>query len=700
MIEAESNQRGPGSTFGWTELQTSIAHASGLAVVLVENDDIAHPVVDSNNNSICQSFQSTSLSHLCEPYCGTATDRSIGAAGLAFYQCHAGLSCVAMSAMSLDISSERHLALIGGRAFVSIEPYLNFTRRVMKGELPELPEAELFRNVLFADEERLNALAQKLRSSIAEVKKNNSARSLPVKSPDKKFSQIVELQANGFHSDNFVASDSLREFSQTILEKLCASEHLNSAAILLRDGNVYNSLHQVGSLVSTLPPRVAIDVQESVLLGAAKSGFSISRIPIRFLEAHQASDNSSLHQLHTECFPLMTGNQVVGALLVADQLADSQRERISNYCQQISMPFVFTKLREELNQFGAFFSSLHNMIEQSEAHQPVDIYANILRYSSQLLQAERSSLQLFDEKSEELTVSAAFGYHAEEATASRTRLGSGVSGAVLERGQPLLVGREKHAEFTALSPGRKYKTDSFISYPITIGTRKIGVLNVTDKYEGRAYDETDLQLLQMIGPQVALALDRVRWREQAMYFQTASVTDPLTGVFNRRYLEARLEEEFERTKRHGGELCFLMIDVDDFKTYNSLHGHQAGDEVLQIASRCLKACLRVTDVAARYGGDEFCLLLPQTGMFEARVIAERIRHGIELTEFQYAQEQPLGSITVSIGIGSVAPEMNKPRDMIFAADRALYIAKSRGKNRVYSSGTSLISIDERFADET
>jgi len=229
---------------------------------------------------------------------------------------------------------------------------------------------------------------------------------------------------------------------------------------------------------------------------------------------------------------------------------------------------------------------------------------------------------------------------------------------------------------------RKYKTRSFISYPITIGGRKVGVLNVTDKFGGGTYDEVDLGLLEIIGPQVALALERAEWQERATEFQLMSITDSLTALPNRRYLEERLSEELNRSKRYDYQMSFLMIDIDDFKAYNDTNGHQAGDLALQIAAHCLKSALRSADVASRYGGEEFCILLPQTGIAEAGVIADRIRQRVATAQFPHGKTQPLGRVTISVGVSTFSKHVDTSENIIAAADRGLYQAKRLGKDRV------------------
>jgi len=131
-------------------------------------------------------------------------------------------------------------------------------------------------------------------------------------------------------------------------------------------------------------------------------------------------------------------------------------------------------------------------------------------------------------------------------------------------------------------------------------------------------------------------------------------------------------------------MSFLMIDIDDFKIYNDLNGHQAGDRALEITAQCLKSVLRRVDVASRYGGEEFSILLPQTTLEEAGVIADRLRRKIAETAFPHGKSQPLGSVTVSIGLSTFSPVLDSAEAIVRAADRALYHAKSHGKNRAYA----------------
>lgn len=335
-----------------------------------------------------------------------------------------------------------------------------------------------------------------------------------------------------------------------------------------------------------------------------------------------------------------------------------------------------------LDRRAPFADSIRRFAEQIDAAEPSQIYESILAQSTDLVNAERGSLWLLDEHANQLTIKAARGIPVGQSDIDAIRVGEGIAGSVISAGQPLVgtidaLGRQS-------LPERKYKTNSFISYPIAIGARRIGVLNVADKRGGASYNESDLAMIDLVAPQIALALERAAWQHRANQFQLMSITDPLTGLHNRRYLEARLSEELNRSKRYDFPMSFMMIDIDDFKLYNDRNGHQAGDRALEITAQCLRSTLRKADVASRYGGEEFSILLPQTTLKEAGAIADRLRRQIMAARFPHGESQPLGSVTISIGLSSLSPVVDTAEAIIRAADRALYHAKYHGKNRAYA----------------
>jgi diguanylate cyclase (GGDEF)-like protein len=340
------------------------------------------------------------------------------------------------------------------------------------------------------------------------------------------------------------------------------------------------------------------------------------------------------------------------------------------------------RLRGELAYRDHLDESLQSFLERISSTDAEKTYQSILTHSRELLQADRASLWVIDEDANEIVLRACVGLSAEVGADTRTSLGTGISGKALESGQPLVVENVEESGLTPAPAERNYRTKSFISYPLKIGSRKIGLLNVTDKSTGANFSEVDLSLLEMIGPQIAVALERAEWQERAVQFQLMSITDPLTGLLNRRYLEERLTEELNRSKRYGYSMSCLMVDIDDFKQYNDRNGHQAGDVALKITAHSLKAVLRSADIACRYGGEEFCILLPQTSVTEAGVIAERMRQKVTETDYPYGKSQPMGTVSISIGISTFARHIDTAESVIAAADRALYNAKRQGKNRI------------------
>ncbi|MCW8131383.1 MAG: diguanylate cyclase [Planctomycetota bacterium] len=180
------------------------------------------------------------------------------------------------------------------------------------------------------------------------------------------------------------------------------------------------------------------------------------------------------------------------------------------------------------------------------------------------------------------------------------------------------------------------------------------------------------------------ALDDVKIIDASSYIETAqlAVTDGLTGVFNHRYFQDRLLRDINRAKEEGGFVSLLMIDIDYFKQYNDVNGHIAGDVALKEVASVLRRNLKKDDLVARYGGEEFAVILVGLSRDQARLVAERIRTVIAQIDFPNEKILPTGNLTISIGLAEFPSDALERGDLIAAADRALYIAKRSGKNRV------------------
>ena len=170
-------------------------------------------------------------------------------------------------------------------------------------------------------------------------------------------------------------------------------------------------------------------------------------------------------------------------------------------------------------------------------------------------------------------------------------------------------------------------------------------------------------------------------------FRELAIRDGLTGLFNYRYAQERLEEEFDRATRFERELSVLFIDLDHFKFFNDAHGHQAGDEILQILSGIMPKAVRESDTLARWGGEEFIVIALETAREDACRLAERIRMSVIEYSFPNAEQQPLGLISLSIGVASRSDGTDSYEKLLRLADDAVYSAKDAGRNRtVFCSG--------------
>lgn len=162
-----------------------------------------------------------------------------------------------------------------------------------------------------------------------------------------------------------------------------------------------------------------------------------------------------------------------------------------------------------------------------------------------------------------------------------------------------------------------------------------------------------------------------------------NLRDSLTGIYNRRYLEFRLEQEFERFRRYGRPFSVIMQDIDFFKRVNDLYGHQAGDYILKNYAVTVRDTIRKVDVIARYGGEEFCCMLPETSAENAMIVAENIRGKVEDQSFFFNGKDI--RITVSQGVSELSRDLRSPEEVLYHADLALYEAKTTGRNRVVKS---------------
>jgi diguanylate cyclase (GGDEF)-like protein len=223
--------------------------------------------------------------------------------------------------------------------------------------------------------------------------------------------------------------------------------------------------------------------------------------------------------------------------------------------------------------------------------------------------------------------------------------------------------------------------NTYLCVPILAQGEALGVLHLQATDEAPALGDSELSFKTTFAGQIGLSIANIRLREA---LRTQSVRDPLTGLYNRRYLEETLEREIRRAARADQGLGILMLDLDHFKSFNDTYGHEAGDTVLRETASFIARGIRAENIVCRFGGEEFVVILPTAHMEASRARAERI--GSKLRELTVLhQGKSLGIITVSIGVSALPVNGTSPKELLEAADAVLYRAKKAGRDRVVTA---------------
>lgn len=311
--------------------------------------------------------------------------------------------------------------------------------------------------------------------------------------------------------------------------------------------------------------------------------------------------------------------------------------------------------------------------------EPRKVVDLVMAKIQQLVPSEAWSMLLVDEERQELTFELALGEKGKDVSSFRVKIGEGVAGWVAQTGKPTIVNDTSlDPRFTGKFDSKtQFRTRSILCAPLISRGRTIGVVEIINRLGGR-FTQSDLEVLLTLVEPCAIAI------ENAILFQRAeqlTITDDLTKLFNSRYLNLYIGREIKRCKRHGTPLSVIFLDLDGFKGVNDQYGHLAGSRTLTEVGAILAQAVRESDILARYGGDEFVVVLPDTPPSGALVIAERIRKSIEAHAF--LQQQGLSArISASFGIASYPDHALTPEGLIQKADQAMYRVKERDKNGI------------------
>ncbi len=383
-------------------------------------------------------------------------------------------------------------------------------------------------------------------------------------------------------------------------------------------------------------------------------------------------------------FPLGENDRQLGAIVILDvDLHSRDQALIELLVNRLATRLESLETEEGHRLERQFSSRLVSMISSlALVDNRQELYQQILEMSSELLTATSGSLMLLNETDGTLRIEAAKGMTSSLAKTMSVPFGEGIAGRVAKSGFPMLVNDIERDKRIATKNRPRFKTKSFLSLPLEVEDHLIGVLNLADKKNGGNFTEADLNRIQSFTNHAVLMIDRAATLEKAGMFEKLAITDPLTGLYNRRFLENRLQEEFSRGERQQQNFCIILADLDGFKIYNDICGHLAGDNALRKTADLMRRSAREMDVVTRYGGEEFCLILPGTSKKESLFVGERIRRAIEAENFPGENHLPLGRLTISIGVATFPADGVTANELIHAADLALYSAKGQGRNRL------------------
>ncbi|MGB9720729.1 MAG: sensor domain-containing diguanylate cyclase [bacterium] len=311
---------------------------------------------------------------------------------------------------------------------------------------------------------------------------------------------------------------------------------------------------------------------------------------------------------------------------------------------------------------------------------PKEILKIIMEKTADFVKAEGWSILLLDHDKQELVFEAAAGEAGQKLIGIRLKVNQGVAGWVARTGKSLIVEDvSKDPRFyDGVDKKTKFTTKSILCVPMKSREKIIGVVEVVNKIGGEPFTNNDLEIFENLVQHITIAL-----RNAQIYrkMEETSLTDDLTKLYNTRYCNQILDELVKNRLSTRGKISLIFFDVDFFKLVDDNYGHLVGSETLRLIGERARGVIRDKDIAVRYGGDEYIIVLPDTDKPTAAIIAERIRRVIEEKPFP-AQDGKNFNVTVTLGVATFPEDALTRDDLIGRADKAMYEGKMTGRNKV------------------
>ena len=361
--------------------------------------------------------------------------------------------------------------------------------------------------------------------------------------------------------------------------------------------------------------------------------------------------------------------------LWAGLISDQQKKWMTRHRELVQIAEEWSKTATDI-QAAALFG-IGALLSSSKSIE--ETLSLTLDAVEDIIKADRCSILLLDKATNELVLRAARGTRAGAVGKLRLRSDQGLAGEVLRTGEPMNVPDTDKEPLFVPAPKGYDKVRSMVVMPLMVSEHRVGVINISAVKRQRNFSDSELAAIKLVANYAALALENAGILEEK---EKEATTDGLTGLFNYRYFQGRLEELARESDQHGRHLSLIWLDLDFFKEYNDTFGHLKGSEVLKQLAAILAATIGEREsVICRYGGDEFAVILPGIRQKEGLEEAERIRRAIFGTNF--AEGHPRAKrISASIGLAVFPDDAQDSRHLIEHADQAMYLAKEKGKNRI------------------
>lgn len=379
--------------------------------------------------------------------------------------------------------------------------------------------------------------------------------------------------------------------------------------------------------------------------------------------------------------PFLSEKKVFGALIIASTQPDAYEARALNLLfhatNQIAMPLKNAILLDEFRRSESLLRAINELTRIILSDVSLDnVYEAFSERLRKLVKFDRLSIALIEGKYIRY-FAVSHKIKTERAPNSIYPLNDSRTGWVAKHKKSLIIkDLTKNQELPINGPKIQEGLRSSLHVPLFYKGEVLGTINLSS-CNPNEYGRLEKETLEHLSGQIAGAIMNAYFYKK---IEEESRLDALTGLFNRRYFNNRLQEEISRRLRHGGVFSLALCDLDFFKQYNDRHGHIAGDKLLEKTGRLIKDSVRSIDLAFRYGGDEFIILLPDTELDEAFSVAERMRKNIE----EEMRKREI-SLTISIGLASWPANGIKEIEILNATDSAVYKAKFRGGNQIIYS---------------